>query len=121
MTPRCLLHMQPYLLVDVREPEEYDACHVTEAINMPARVLSRDSIAPEIYRYVRGAHIVVSLGLFRIQLDFKVESVGPPTRHLRKSARHLHAACAPHLQQRLLLRTVVTVSIFDSEMVRIRL
>lgn len=47
------MFLQPYLIVDVREREEYDVCHITESICVPVRVLSRDTVPPEIFRYVR--------------------------------------------------------------------
>jgi Rhodanese-like domain len=52
---------QPFLLIDVREPEEFAACHIAEAVNIPARMLSRDTIPPEIYRYVSTFRFVTSV------------------------------------------------------------
>lgn len=40
-----------FLLLDLREQEEYNLYHIREAINFPAPNISRDRFLPEMYRF----------------------------------------------------------------------
>lgn len=40
-----------FLLLDMREPEEYMLCHIKEALNYPAPNIGRDKIIPELFRF----------------------------------------------------------------------
>ena len=40
-----------FLLLDLREPEEYANWHIKEAINFPAANIARDRTIPELYRF----------------------------------------------------------------------
>ena len=40
-----------FLLLDLREPEEYDMWHIKESINFPAANIARDKTIPELYRF----------------------------------------------------------------------
>ena len=40
-----------FLLLDLREPEEYNIWHIKEAINYPAPNIGRDKIIPELYLF----------------------------------------------------------------------
>jgi centrosomal protein CEP41 len=40
-----------FLLLDLREPEEYDFWRIKESINYPAANIARDKIIPELYRF----------------------------------------------------------------------
>lgn len=40
-----------FLLLDLRDPEEYDFWRIKEAINYPAANIGRDKIIPELYRF----------------------------------------------------------------------
>eukprot|EP01138_Halocafeteria_seosinensis_P001910 gb/GECG01001956.1/.p1 GENE.gb/GECG01001956.1/~~gb/GECG01001956.1/.p1 ORF type:complete len:285 (+),score=27.77 gb/GECG01001956.1/:1-855(+) len=42
---------KPFLLVDARDKEAYDQCHLMEAINFPAILLNRDKIDYQIMQY----------------------------------------------------------------------
>jgi centrosomal protein CEP41 len=40
-----------YILLDLREEDEYEKFHIKESINFPAPNISRDKIIPELYRF----------------------------------------------------------------------
>jgi centrosomal protein CEP41 len=40
-----------FLLLDLRDPEEYDLWRIKESINYPAPNIGRDKIIPELYRF----------------------------------------------------------------------
>lgn len=40
-----------FLLLDLRDPEEYDLWRIKEAINYPAPNIGRDKIIPELFRF----------------------------------------------------------------------
>ena len=40
-----------FLLLDLREPDEYANWHIKEAINFPAANIGRDRTIPELYRF----------------------------------------------------------------------
>ena len=40
-----------FLLIDLREPEEYKLWRIKEAINFPAPNIGRDKTIPELYRF----------------------------------------------------------------------
>ena len=40
-----------FLLLDMRDPEEYQMVHIKEALNYPAPNISRDKIIPELFRF----------------------------------------------------------------------
>jgi len=42
---------RPYLILDVRTPEEYGDCHMLQARSMPQRLLMQDKHHPDIYRF----------------------------------------------------------------------
>lgn len=41
-----------YLILDLREPAEFDNYHIIEALSYPGQFLMRDKMLPEILRYV---------------------------------------------------------------------
>ena len=53
-----------FLLLDLRDPEEYDFWRIREAINYPAANIGRDKIIPELYRYKNKTNkmIVIYMG-----------------------------------------------------------
>jgi rhodanese-related sulfurtransferase len=40
-----------FLLLDLREPDEYANWHIKESINFPAANIARDRTIPELYRF----------------------------------------------------------------------
>ena len=40
-----------FLLLDLRDPDEYDLWRIKEAINYPAPNIGRDKTIPELYRF----------------------------------------------------------------------
>jgi len=40
-----------FLLLDLREPDDYDFWRIKESINYPAANIARDKIIPELYRF----------------------------------------------------------------------
>lgn len=40
-----------FLLLDLREPEEYDMWRIKESINYPAANIARDKVIPELFRF----------------------------------------------------------------------
>ena len=40
-----------FLLLDMREPEDYMLCHIKEALNYPAPNIGRDKLIPELFRF----------------------------------------------------------------------
>ena len=40
-----------FLLLDLRDPDEYDFWRIREAINFPAQNIGRDKVIPELYRF----------------------------------------------------------------------
>lgn len=40
-----------FLLLDMRDPEDYALFHVKEALNFPAPNIGRDKIIPELFRF----------------------------------------------------------------------
>lgn len=40
-----------FLLLDLRDPEEYELWRIKEALNYPAPNISRDKLIPEIFRF----------------------------------------------------------------------
>jgi len=44
-----------FLLLDLREPEDYNLWRIKEAINFPAPNIGRDKILPEMYRFKNQA------------------------------------------------------------------
>ena len=40
-----------FLLLDLRDPDEYQNWHIKEAINFPAANIARDRVIPELYRF----------------------------------------------------------------------
>ena len=53
-----------FLLLDLRDPEEYDFWRIKEAINYPAANIGRDKIIPELYRFKNKANklIIIYMG-----------------------------------------------------------
>ena len=53
-----------FLLLDLREPDDYDMWRVKEAINFPAANIARDKIIPELYRFKNKSEklIIVYMG-----------------------------------------------------------
>ena len=41
-----------FLLLDLRDPDEYVLSHIKEALNFPAPEISRDKFTSDLYRYV---------------------------------------------------------------------
>jgi len=48
-----------FLLLDLREPEEYEFWRIKEALNYPAPNISRDKIIPELYRFKNKANKLI--------------------------------------------------------------
>ena len=48
-----------FLLLDLRDPEEYDFWRIKEAINYPAPNIGRDKIIPELYRFKNKANKLI--------------------------------------------------------------
>ena len=40
-----------FLLLDLRDPEEYDLWRIKEALNYPAPNIGRDKLIPELFRF----------------------------------------------------------------------
>merc|ERR1719326_2424991 len=53
-----------YLLLDLRDPEEYDFWRIKEAINYPAANIGRDKVIPELYRFKNKTNklIIIYMG-----------------------------------------------------------
>lgn len=41
-----------YVVLDLRDPEEFEKCHIKEAINFPAPNITRDRMIPQMFRMV---------------------------------------------------------------------
>ena len=50
---------KPYLILDVRDEEEFEACHVTEAVSYPAPRISQDRITPQLFSYKNKADTMI--------------------------------------------------------------
>ena len=48
-----------FLLLDLRDPEDYDFWRIREAINFPAANIGRDKIIPELYRFKNQANKLI--------------------------------------------------------------
>ena len=42
---------RPYLVLDIRSPQQYEAGHISAAINFPVMMLNQDRITPELYKF----------------------------------------------------------------------
>lgn len=42
---------KPYLILDVREAEYYNSCHIIQARTFPYALLRRDQVHPEVYKF----------------------------------------------------------------------
>ena len=53
-----------FLLLDLRDPDEYDFWRIKEALNYPAPNIGRDKIIPELYRFKNKANklIIIYMG-----------------------------------------------------------
>lgn len=53
-----------FLLLDLRDPDEYDFWRIKEAINYPAANIGRDKIIPELYRFKNKGNkmIIIYMG-----------------------------------------------------------
>ena len=53
-----------FLLLDLRDPEEYDFFRIREAINYPAANIGRDKVIPELFRYKNKTNkmIIIYMG-----------------------------------------------------------
>lgn len=53
-----------FLLLDLREPDDYDFWRLKEAINYPAANIARDKIIPELFRFKNKTNklIIVYMG-----------------------------------------------------------
>ena len=53
-----------FLLLDLREPDEYDLWRIKESINFPAANIARDKMIPELFRFKNKANklIIVYMG-----------------------------------------------------------
>ena len=53
-----------FLLLDLRDPEEYEFWRIKESLNFPAANIARDKIIPELYRFKNKADklIIVYMG-----------------------------------------------------------
>lgn len=52
------------MLLDLRDPEEYDFWRIKEAINYPAANIGRDKFIPELYRFKNKTNklIIIYMG-----------------------------------------------------------
>jgi len=52
------------LLLDLRDPDEYDLYRIKEALNYPAANIARDKVIPELYRFKNKSDklIIVYMG-----------------------------------------------------------
>jgi centrosomal protein CEP41 len=48
-----------FLLLDLREPEEYDMWRIKESINYPAANIARDKVIPELFRFKNKANKLI--------------------------------------------------------------
>ena len=48
-----------FLLLDLRDPEEYDFWRIKESLNYPAVNIGRDKIIPELYRFKNKANKLI--------------------------------------------------------------
>ena len=48
-----------YLLLDLRDPEEYDFWRIKEAINYPAANIGRDKVIPELFRFKNATNKLI--------------------------------------------------------------
>jgi centrosomal protein CEP41 len=53
-----------FLLLDLRDPDEYDFWRIKESINYPAANIGRDKIIPELFRFKNNANklIIIYMG-----------------------------------------------------------
>lgn len=51
---------KPYLVLDVREPDQFQQCHLLHARNYPYTALRRDYVHPDIYKYRnKPEHLII--------------------------------------------------------------
>ena len=52
------------MLLDLRDPDEYDLYRIKEALNYPAANIARDKVIPELYRFKNKSDklIIVYMG-----------------------------------------------------------
>jgi centrosomal protein CEP41 len=50
---------KPYLILDVREIDQYNECHLLQARSLPYTMLRRDQYHPDIYRYRNRAESLI--------------------------------------------------------------
>ena len=48
-----------FLLLDLRDPEDYEFWRIKEALNYPAPNIGRDKIIPELYRFKNKANKLI--------------------------------------------------------------
>ncbi len=48
-----------YLLLDIRDPDQYDQCHIESAINFPSINIRRDKFSPDIYKFKNAKERVI--------------------------------------------------------------
>jgi centrosomal protein CEP41 len=46
-----------FILLDLRDPDDFLLFHIKEAINFPAPWLSRDKMLPALLRFVKERHL----------------------------------------------------------------
>jgi rhodanese-related sulfurtransferase len=96
--------LQPLLLLDVREPEAFERCHIMEALNHPARLFNRDTLTPELFRSVRGVVRCVSQITPRVCLRGCVSGVQKNKSDcmvvLYDDGERLASACSKQLSER---------------------
>jgi centrosomal protein CEP41 len=53
-----------FLLLDLRDPDDYNLWRIKEAINYPAPNIGRDKIIPEIYRFKNQPEKLIIVYMF---------------------------------------------------------
>lgn len=53
-----------FLLLDLRDPEEYNLWRIKESINYPAPNIGRDKVIPELYRFKNQPEKLIIVYMF---------------------------------------------------------
>lgn len=55
------VYSKPYLILDIRESHEFNACHLMQARSFPYALLRRDQLHPEVYRFKNKTECLIIL------------------------------------------------------------
>jgi rhodanese-related sulfurtransferase len=105
-------YSKPYLILDVREPENYNICHILQAKSYPYTMIRRDYLLPEIYQFKnKPEHLIIlycdderiSRDTAKTMVDRGIDNVYLLEGGLKEFASHYPAFVEGHIPERLLM------------------